>query len=141
MFSYIRLLTQIADKLCAMYERFGVADTVSGRYRDLVDLLLISMFVPIDLASTVTAVEQERAVRGISALPITLESPGQGWATQWEPTARQSPLINDHHNFEAALIAAGRCYNRVLGSLPVTDEAAMWNHERSVWEPIPGRVD
>lgn len=127
------LADQIADKLCAMYETFGLAGTASGRYRDLVDLLLISMFLPIDLASTVEAVERERALRGIPGLPITLESPGPGWTTQWEPTARNSPLTTDYHNLNAALVAAGRCYNHILSSLPGTREAAVWRHERGIW--------
>jgi hypothetical protein len=130
------LADQIADKLCAMYETFGLVGTVSGRYRDLVDLLLISMFLPIDLASTVDAVERERAVRSIPALPTTLESPGPAWATQWEPTARNSPLTPDYHELNAALIATGRCNDRILGSLPAAREAGVWSHERGVWEHI-----
>jgi hypothetical protein len=67
-----------------------------------VDLLLISMFLPIDLTSTVHAVERERRVRALPALPATLVSPGPAWATQWGKAARNSPLTADLHDFESA---------------------------------------
>jgi predicted nucleotidyltransferase component of viral defense system len=128
------LADQIADKICALYEVHGAAGAASGRFRDLVDLLLISMFLPIDLTSTVDAVERERRVRGLPALPATLVSPGPAWATQWGKAARNSPLTADLHDFESALAAAGRCYDRILGSLPAAGRAAFWHHERGVWE-------
>lgn len=128
------LADQIADKLCAMYELHGETGIPSTRFRDLVDLLLISTYLPIDLESTVVAVERERTVRGISALPPTLESPGPAWATQWKPNARKSPLTADHHELDAALGAAGRCYDRILGALPAASGTAVWSHERSVWD-------
>jgi len=128
------LADQIADKICALYEVHGAAGAASGRFRDLVDLLLISMFLPIDLTSTVDAIERERRVRGLPALPATLVSPGPAWATQWAKAARNSPLTADLHDLESALAAAGRCYNRILGSLPTARQPAVWSHERSAWE-------
>jgi hypothetical protein len=74
---------RIADKICALYEVHGAAGAASGRFRDPVDVLLISMLLPIDLASTVDAVERERRVRGLPALPATVASPGPAWVTQW----------------------------------------------------------
>ena len=134
------LADQIADKICALYEVHGAAGAASGRFRDLVDLLLISMFLPIDLTSTVDAVERERRVRALPALPATLVSPGPAWATQWAKAARNSPLTADLHDLESALAAAGRCYNRILGSLPTARQPAVWSHERSAWETTGRRV-
>lgn len=128
------LADQIADKICAMYEIYGAVGAESGRYRDLVDLLLISSFLAIDLSSTVTALQRERALRGIPALPTTLESPGSTWPARWAATARQSPLAADYHDVAVALAAASRCYDRILGSLPAADHEATWSHERSTWE-------
>ncbi|NKY31352.1 nucleotidyl transferase AbiEii/AbiGii toxin family protein [Nocardia gamkensis] len=128
------LADQIADKICAMYEIHGAVGTESGRYRDLVDLLLISGFLAIDLSSTVTALEREKALRNIPALPTTLESPGSTWPVRWSATARESPLPADYHDFDVALAAASRCYSRILSSLPAADHEATWSHERNTWE-------
>ncbi|MQY18206.1 nucleotidyl transferase AbiEii/AbiGii toxin family protein [Nocardia macrotermitis] len=128
------LADQIADKICAMYETHGPAGAPSGRFRDLVDLLLISMFLPIDLMSTVDAVERERVIRSIPALPGSLRSPGPAWTAQWAPNARKSPLPTDYHELTSALTAAGLCYNRVLGSLPAASVGAVWNHDRRAWD-------
>lgn len=125
---------QIADKICAMYERHGRDDVASTRYRDLVDLLLVSNHLTIDLVPTVAAIEHERKLRGIRSLPTTLESPGSSWPASWAETARASPLITEYHDFEIALAAAGNCYNRVLSSLPTAAHEETWNHERAVWE-------
>ncbi|MFE1409205.1 nucleotidyl transferase AbiEii/AbiGii toxin family protein, partial [Streptomyces sp. NPDC058770] len=129
------LVDQIADKICAMYELYGVvAQRSSGRYRDLVDLLLISMFLPIDLAEAAEAVERERVLRGIRQLPETLISPGQDWHNGWTKEARKSPLPAEHHGLEAGLRAAGHCYNRVLSALAATKRSSRWNPERTIWE-------
>ncbi|GAF45563.1 hypothetical protein RW1_022_01430 [Rhodococcus wratislaviensis NBRC 100605] len=96
------LADQIADKICALYEVHGASGAASGRFRYLVDLLLISMFLPIDLTSTVDGVERERRVRALRALPATVVSPGPAWATQWAKAARNSPLTADLHDFERA---------------------------------------
>ncbi|WP_280359275.1 nucleotidyl transferase AbiEii/AbiGii toxin family protein [Nocardia otitidiscaviarum] len=126
---------QIADKICAMYELYGVvAQRSSGRYRDLVDLLLISMFLSIDLAETAEAVERERVHRGIEALPAVLVSPGPDWENDWRREALRSPLPPDHHSLEAGLQAAGYCYHRVLGALTATNRSSRWNPDRTIWE-------
>lgn len=127
------LADQIADKLCALYETFGPTRRPSGRFRDLVDLLLISAYLPIDLAPTVAAVERERDLRDISDMPDTLISPGPDWTTQWAATARSSPLTPEHYDLDAALADAGRCYNRILQSLPSAGTPAVWEHHISQW--------
>lgn len=131
------LADQIADKLCAMYEVHGADAAASGRYRDLVDLLLIAMFLPIDLDTTVQALEHERAVRGIPALPATLISPGPGWTAHWQKNARNSPLTSEYHDLDTALTAAGHCYNHILGSLPRARQDAVWDHQRRTWDTAP----
>ncbi|MDO8395733.1 MAG: nucleotidyl transferase AbiEii/AbiGii toxin family protein [Dietzia sp.] len=127
------LADQIADKLCALYETFGPTRLPSGRFRDLVDLLLISEYLPIDLAPTVDAVERERDLRGISDMPDTLVSPGPAWTTQWTATAKSSPLTPEHYDLDTALGDAGRCYNRILQSLPSADTTAIWEHYTFQW--------
>ncbi len=127
------LADQIADKLCALYETFGPTRRPSGRFRDLVDLLLISAYLPIDLEPAVAAVERERHLRNISAMPDTVVSPGPAWTTQWTATAKSSPLTTEHYDLDTALTDAGRCYNRILQSLPSADTPAVWEHRTSQW--------
>ncbi|MFF0547204.1 nucleotidyl transferase AbiEii/AbiGii toxin family protein [Nocardia thailandica] len=129
------LADQVADKLCAMFERFGQRGATSGRYRDLVDLLLVSTYLPIDLASTVEAVEAERVLRGIAVLPETMQAPGQDWVQNWPGTAKKSPLADEHHELEAALATARLCYDRVLASVPAIAATASWDPDQRQWTP------
>lgn len=131
------LSDQIADKLCAMYEVHGPAGTASGRYRDLVDLLLIATSLPIDLASTVTALEIERAIRDIPTLPTAMISPGPSWTDNWPKNVQNSPLTSEYHDLNTAIAAAGRCYDTILAALPVASSTATWDHTTGVWDPSP----
>jgi len=54
-FTMYPLPDQVADKVCAMYERHGPTATHSSRFRDLVDLVLIVSNFELDAAQTVTA--------------------------------------------------------------------------------------
>jgi hypothetical protein len=49
---------QLADKICAMYARYGDSQAPSSRYRDLVDIVLILRQIPLD------ALELHRALDG-----------------------------------------------------------------------------
>ncbi|MFD4456994.1 nucleotidyl transferase AbiEii/AbiGii toxin family protein [Nocardia sp. NPDC058480] len=123
---------QIADKICGIYETHPSG--ASGRFRDLVDLLLIAEYLPIDLGTAVDALEQERVLRAITDLPATITAPSTDWIAGWSRQVATSPLGNHHHNLDAALVAAGCCYNRVLISLPVVDRTARWNPETATWQ-------
>lgn len=107
------LADQIADKLCAMYEfhlRHGQPPPGenSNRYRDLVDLLLIGQSLPIDLETTVAALENQRIVRDQMTLPMELHTPGPDWYENWSEYAADSPLDDTLYNLDAALaLAAG----------------------------------
>lgn len=127
------LADQIADKLCALYETHGPTRQPSGRFRDLVDLLLISTYLPVELETTVAAVERERHIRGLPALPDMLTAPGPQWTTQWAATAKKSPLPPEYHELKTAINAAGRCYNLILQSLPAASTPATWHHDHSQW--------
>ncbi|MGM7647475.1 nucleotidyl transferase AbiEii/AbiGii toxin family protein [Nocardia sp. JW2] len=127
------LADQVADKLCAMFERYGAAGGSSGRYRDLVDLLLVSTYLRVELGATVAAVEAERLLRRIPTLPSTMQAPGSDWIRQWPGTARKSPLATEHHDLEIALAAARACYDLILISVPATTSTAVWEPDRQAW--------
>jgi hypothetical protein len=76
---------QIADKVCAMYGRYGATNMPSTRYRDLVDLLLIATTNELDAMLTIRALggraragaapSQPRSkIRALSGKPATSAS-------------------------------------------------------------------
>lgn len=129
---------QIADKLCAMYEyhlRNGQpppGDT-STRYRDLVDLLLISQNLPIPLGQAVDALENQRVVRNDMKLPSEIRAPGPDWHENWSAQAKEGPLHDSLHELNAALTAAATCYNSILAGVPATSRVATWDHMSQRW--------
>ncbi|MFH5208082.1 nucleotidyl transferase AbiEii/AbiGii toxin family protein [Antrihabitans spumae] len=130
------LADQIADKLCAMYEQHALPDgrkVASSRYRDLVDLLLISGNLAISMTSTVAALEKQRAHRNI-LLPNAFQVPGAGWSSNWSATAKESPLAAELHDLTTALDIGGRCYGRILAALPAGRQPPdTWNPRLSRW--------
>jgi Nucleotidyl transferase AbiEii toxin, Type IV TA system len=82
---------QVADKVCAMYELHGDRELPSTRFRDLVDLVLITMSFPLDAALTTAALASETARRRLT-LPDTLTSPGPDWDRGYRAIARESRL-------------------------------------------------
>ncbi|MCT2122402.1 hypothetical protein M3D96_15400, partial [Dietzia cinnamea] len=48
-------------------------------------------------------------------------------------TAKSSPLTPEHYDLDTALGDAGRCYNRILQSLPSADTSAIWEHHTFQW--------
>jgi len=128
-------LYPIADKLCALYELRATTGsaTPSTRYRDLVDLLLISSHLQIDLAEAVAATERQRQRRNQMTLPAELASPAPAWERSWAAAAADSPLPQGLHDYTEALAAAARCY-LILQSLPDACAAATWNPSGQRWD-------
>jgi Nucleotidyl transferase AbiEii toxin, Type IV TA system len=92
---------QIADKVCAMYGRYGATNMPSTRYRDLVDLVLIATTNELDAMLTIRALRGERARRGctlptrskIRALSGSQLRPHRSreQLADWSASARRSP--------------------------------------------------
>ncbi len=121
------LSQQIADKLCAMYERHG-ADRAqaSTRYHDLADLVLIIDSWPFAADATRAALAHEAARRSIS-LPTKISSPAAHWSSGYARVARDMDALPAHaRNLYGALDLVDSC----LGPL-VRDE-----HDRfNTWQP------
>jgi Nucleotidyl transferase AbiEii toxin, Type IV TA system len=100
-FLAISLPQQVADKLCAMYELHGPTQQPSSRYRDLVDLMIISRTHSIDAAATAAALADEQHTRSLM-VPTKLPAPGPQWARGYPPLARQY-LTDDLHALDAAM--------------------------------------
>jgi hypothetical protein len=126
---------QVADKLCALHEiRYtptGLA-IPSSRYRDLVDLLLISSHLYIPFAETVAATEFQ-CLRRDMTLPTSIESPGPDWPGSWAEAARESPLPPDLYVFEAAIAAAQLCYDYILRAGADRSNTLHWDPAVGAW--------
>ncbi|CAM4500887.1 nucleotidyl transferase AbiEii/AbiGii toxin family protein [Nocardia ninae] len=130
-FAVYPLADQIADKVAAMYEMHGTTGaTASTRWRDLVDLLLITHRFPLDAAKTRAAIEGQRRRRGIT-LPTTIQSPGLGWEEGYRRLAQKTVLPRGLHQLAAALESVGECLNPLLDG---TVTEGRWNPSTRRWE-------
>ena len=59
------LVDHVADKVCAVFQRYGLADAPSTRYKDLVDLVAIIITSIIDADSQTDALRSEASRRGL----------------------------------------------------------------------------
>jgi hypothetical protein len=130
-FSLYPLPRQIADKVCAMYDRYGTGE--SNRYRDLVDLLLIIAKCSFDAGTTRSALIDEANRRNIT-LPPRLPAPGRSWPSGYSSVARESSLPFSWTNLDTALTVAGECLNPILAE-DVT--VGCWYPTTASWKVTP----
>jgi hypothetical protein len=78
------LVDHIADKVAAMFERYGNAGAPSTRYRDLVDLVAIVVAAQVDAEPQLAALRSEASRRGLR-LPTRFDVPDR---RRWEPGYR-----------------------------------------------------
>lgn len=129
-FTLYPLPDQVADKVCAMYERHGpTATTPSSRYRDLVDLVLIVSNFELDATQTVTALTAESRRRSL-LLPARLETPDPTWLDGYRAAARGTSLLSQLHELPAALLAAGACLDPLLARKITT---GVWKPQERRW--------
>jgi hypothetical protein len=100
------LVDHIADKICAIFERHGVTEAPSTRYKDLVDLVAIVLARSVEAGPQITALQSEAARRSLR-LPARLIVPDR---LLWEPgyaaEARRS-LLRDAQTLAEALDEVG----------------------------------
>lgn len=108
---------QMADKLCAMYTRYGSG--VSTRYRDLYDLALIADQLRFDRATLTAALSVQQRVRRM-ALPATLGEPAPGWAAAYDKQLSRTPGARPPlTQYDAAMVVVR---NALTAALPGGDE-------------------
>lgn len=93
---------QVADKLCAMYARYGRNSSPSTRYHDLVDLVVIARELPVDATLARAAIDGEQQRRRLT-VPIGVPSPAAGWGGGYKTAAARSNLPAELHDLETAL--------------------------------------
>jgi hypothetical protein len=86
------LVDHVADKVAATFELYGPSRRPSTRYRDLIDLVAISMGATIDAAEQLAALRSEFERRGL-AWPGRFIVPDEPtWQSGYEAEARRSLL-------------------------------------------------
>ncbi|WP_433010898.1 nucleotidyl transferase AbiEii/AbiGii toxin family protein [Kribbella sp. CA-294648] len=129
-FALYPLAEQVADKLCAMYGRYGrESDRSSTRYRDLVDLALVVTTQDLDAGRTAAALSGEASRRGLD-LPRRLTVPNDGWHANYPKIAAETALPSSLHVLEAALETVALCIEPLLDE---TVLAGSWNPGRLQW--------
>jgi hypothetical protein len=86
------LIDHIADKVCAIFERHGVTQAPSTRYKDLVDLVAIVLARSVEAGPQIMALRSEAARRDLR-LPERLAVPDRAlWEPGYAAEARRSYL-------------------------------------------------
>ena len=129
----LALPAQIADKLCALYERHGLTQKFSSRARDLADLAMIAQQKDADAAELIEHVRREEKRRLeagtlIEPLPAALRL-GQeqiaDWGLRWASATRRAPIT-----FEEAQAVAATFLDPVLDG---TADGKHWNPAAQAW--------
>ena len=124
---------QLADKICALFEKHGERRTYSSRARDLADIAMIASQVDLDgnaLGVSLRAEERRRldAATLDAPLPETLnlaDEQRRDWARRWKKATRDAPI-----EFDEALNVASALVNPVVAG---TTHAACWSAARMTW--------
>ncbi|MCF6733699.1 nucleotidyl transferase AbiEii/AbiGii toxin family protein [Blastococcus sp. KM273129] len=133
-FTLYPLVDQVADKVCAMYERHGPQQIPSTRFRDLVDLVLITREFPLDGDQLSAALAQEAQRRGLT-LPATLVLPDSTWTAGYPKVARPTMVPKELQTVPAALEAVARCIDPVLVGQVAEQQ---WEPGRQQWVSAAG---
>lgn len=122
--------TRIADKVCAMYGRYGRdGDQPSTRYRDLVDLAVIITSQELDAARTAEALRYEAKRRALE-LPSQLTAPSPDWEAGYRQAAAGTLLPPEFRAFSAAMAAVGECLEPLLTGARIEGD---WKPEQMRW--------
>lgn len=108
------LCDQIADKVAAMYETHN--GNPSGRYRDLVDLVIMTTHQGIVIDDVADALRVQEVVRRI-ILPVEMTSPGPAWNAGYSKAARDARLDTVCETLGQALVHVGQHLNPALAQV------------------------
>jgi len=122
------LVDHIADKHAAMIDTYNDG-APSTRYRDLVDLVLITNTQKPDAADLRAALQSEYAVRGITP-PAGVELPDPSWIVGYEKEIESLPGVAQRTALEA-IAAVGSLLDPILTDQELT---GTWNPQRLIWE-------
>lgn len=122
------LVDHIADKIAAIYERYGTNRMPSTRYRDLVDLVAIITGASVEATAQRTALESEFARRDL-ALPDHFDIPDRTlWTPGYAAEARRS-LLDTARTLDDALTIVRSFMDLLLQGTA----HGIWNPGRGNW--------
>lgn len=108
------LAEQVADKVCAMYSRYGQdRNQSSTRYRDLVDLAIIVTHQELHAVRVAEALRDEAKRRDLD-LPDRLTAPSSQWHAGYRQSASGTILSPALHDLDGALRAVGECLEPLI---------------------------
>jgi hypothetical protein len=128
-FTLYPLAAQIADKICALYERHGPTAIPSTRYRDLVDLVLVATTQPLDGTSVAAALASEQHRRRGLALPSSFDFPEPRWRDGYRAAAHDARLAD-------GLVDPDRAHELMvafLSPLLRAEPISHWSPETRAW--------
>lgn len=122
------LVDHVADKVIAMFDRYGRSAAPSTRYKDLVDLVAIVTGASVEASAQIRALASERARRAVE-LPSHFEVPDRtAWERGYAAEARRS-LLDIAQDLEEAL----RIVVPFLDPLLEGDAEGHWDPETGAW--------
>ena len=117
------LVDHIADKVAAMFERYGQHGASSTRYRDLVDLVAIVVAAQVDAEPQLVALQSEATRRGIR-LPTRVDVPDR---RLWEAGYRAEE--------NRSLLPVARTLSEALETVRPFADALLDGAARGSWSP------
>lgn len=122
------LVDHVADKVAAVFDRYGASEAPSTRYKDLVDLVAIVAEASVEAQAQMAALASEAARRGI-ALPPRFDVPARDlWEPGYAAEARRS-LLFIAHTLDDALGVIRPFLDPLLGGTA----AGIWNPKQGRW--------
>jgi Nucleotidyl transferase AbiEii toxin, Type IV TA system len=86
------LVDHVADKIAAIFDRYGKSRSPSTRFKDLVDLVAIASAASVEAEAQIVALHSEASRRGIE-LPAAFEVPDrEAWKRGYDAEAARSLL-------------------------------------------------
>ncbi len=122
---------QIADKLAAMYTRYGSGP--STRYRDLYDLAMIIDQLPYDPNTLAQALRTQQQRRQIT-IPPELGEPSPGWADAYDKQLAKTPSA--HPPFTSHQNAISTVRNALTPTLEADNDASQPPSEVITHQPL-----
>lgn len=122
------LVDHIADKVAAIFQRYGREQQPSTRFRDLVDLVSMIVGATVDAVAQATALRSEEARRSIT-MPQRFDVPDRAaWEVGYADEARRS-LLPHTKNLEEALAVVRPFIDPLLDG----SASGRWDPKRGRW--------